>query len=302
MGFTLSSGGFAREMDVLEDGLKSGSKKICSLLFPLFRRSKMARNTIPIDWYMEAAQVFHWATKEHFILWFTGKLERHRRTESTLYRLVQKDRLRCVRFGKRLIYTVPRRTRGEIPTLPKEKTKYEAGASEKAINGRNKIVHGLACTEALVRFYRSSADGEIIAERYFYGLGMVPEWGIRYPNKKMLLFEFCTENNFDFSNMMKGKINAYKKHLGNIEEKFASKGIVLFVIDIPRDKVKRFVGSLVAAVGSVADAPAEGDRFPLDPFFFVDYETFLKVPFGNQLIAPIYIWNNGRSYSLRKND
>ena len=165
----------------------------------------MARNTIPIDRYMEAAQEFHWATKEHFSLWFTGRLDRHRRTESVLYKLVQRDRLRCVRFGKRLVYTVPRRTKGTVPTLAKEKTRYEAGASEKAMTGRNKIVHGLACTEALVRLYRSRADGEIIAERYFYGLGAVPEWGIRYPNKKMLLFEFCTESNFKFSNMMKGR-------------------------------------------------------------------------------------------------
>jgi len=291
-------------MDILGDGMESGNKSEQIFLLPLFRRLKMTRNTIPIDWYMEAAQVFHWATKEHFILWFTGGTKRHRRTESTLHRLVQKDRLRCVRFGKRLVYTVPRRTKGKIPTLAKEKSKYEAGRSEKAINGRNKIVHGLACTEALVRCYRSGSDGEIIAERYFYGLGAVPEWGIKYPNKTMLLFEFCTESNFDFSNMMKGKINAYRKYLEKIEEKFASKGIVLFVIDVPRERVERFVGSLKRDVGSVADgdqsALYEGDRFPLDPFFFVDYETFLKVPFENQLTAPIYIWTDGKIYPLRK--
>ena len=147
-------------------------------------------------------------------------------------------------------------------------------------------------------------DGEIIAERYFYGCGAVPEWGIRYPNGKMLLFEFCTESNFLFSNNMKGKLNAYKKHLEEIEKKFQSKALVLFVIDVPRDTVERYVGSLKREVGSVADgdqsAPYDGDRFPLLPFFFVSYEDFLKVPIGDQLKAPIYIWLDGKEYPLKK--
>jgi hypothetical protein len=240
---------------------------------------------------MEAAQVFHWATKEHFILWFLGRLARHRRTESLLHRLVQKDRLRCVRFGKRLIYTVPRRTKGKIPTLVKEKITYEPGRSEEAIAGRNKIIHGLACTEALVRFWRSRMDGEIIAERYFYGCGAVPEWGIRYPNGKMLLFEFCTESNFLFSNMMNGKINAYEKHLEEIENKFESEAIVLFVIDIPRDSVERFV---------LKQREIGSDKH--GSVYFADYRTFLNVPMGRQLTEPIYFWSlNGGLYPLSKN-
>jgi len=264
----------------------------------------MARHTIPINRYVEAAQVFHWAMKEHFILWFTGRLFRHRRTESVLHKLVQKGKLRCVRFGKRLVYTVPRRTKGKIPELVKEKITYEAGVSEAAVIGANKIIHGLACTESLVRFWLSRSDGEIIAERHFYGLGAVPEWGIRYPNKRMLLFEFCTKSNFLFSNNMKGKLNAYRQHLHEIENKFGSEGIVLFVIDIPRDKVERFVGSLRRDVGSVADgrtsAFSGGDSFPFDPFFFIDYETFLNVPIGEQLTEPIYFWVDGKTYPLRK--
>src|SRR5258706_10855683 len=175
---------------------KAEAKEFVHFFLPLSWGLKMARNTIPMDRYIEAAQVFHWATKEHFSLWFTGRLDRHRRTESVLHKLVLKDRLRCVRFGKRLVYTVPRRTKGKIPTLVTEKKTYEAGVSEAAVIGANKIVHGLACTESLIRFWRSRADGEIVAERFFYGLGAVPEWGIRYPNGKMLLFEFCTKSNF----------------------------------------------------------------------------------------------------------
>jgi hypothetical protein len=217
--------------------------------------------------------------------------------------LVQKDKLRSVKFGKRLVYTVPRRTKGKSPKLVKEKTAYEPGVSEKAMAGRNKIVHGLACTESLVRFWRSRVDGEIIAERYFYGCGAVPEWGIRYPHGKMLLFEFCTESNFLYSNMMTGKLKAYEKNLEKIEDKFQGEAVVLFVLDVPRKTVENFVGSLRGAAGSVADASAlpEGDRFPLNPFYFVDYETFLKVPIGSQLFEPIYLWSDGKSYPLSEN-
>jgi hypothetical protein len=222
-----------------------------------------------------------------------------------LPRLVQKDKLRCVRFGKRLVYTVPRRTKGKKPTLAKEKIVYQAGATEKAVLGRNKIIHGLACTEGLVRFWRSDMDGEIIAERYFYGCGAVPEWGLRYPNGKLLLYEFCTESNYLFSNNMKGKLNAYRNHLKDIEKKFESEAIVLFVLDISRDRVERFVGSLKRDAGSVADgeasAPYDGGSSPDTPLFFTDYETFLKVPIGYQMTAPIYLWSyDGKAYPLRR--
>jgi hypothetical protein len=266
----------------------------------------MARHTIPIDRYIEATQVFHWFTREHIILWFLGFLKRHRRTESVLLKLVRKGKLRSVKYGKRLVYTVPRRTKGKLPVLLKEKSGYEPKITETAITGRGKIVHGLACTECLVRFYRSKLDGEIIAERFFYRLGAVPEWGIRCPNGKLLLLEYCTEDNFRHSNMMKGKINAYMRHLEKIEEKFQAEAIVVFVIDVPRGTVENFVGILKRDVGSVADddqsALYEGESFPLNPFFFTDYKTFLGVPMGTQLIAPIYFWMDGKEYPLKKHD
>lgn len=255
----------------------------------------MTRNTIPMDWYIDVAQVFHWAKREHFSLWFTGSTKRHRRTESVLNRLVRGKKLRAVRFGKRLVYSVPRKSK-----LGDE------------FSGLTKVIHGLACTECLVRFYRSRMDGEVIAERFFYGLGSVPEWGIRYPNGKMLLFEFCTKSNFLFTNLMKGKISAYQRNLEKIEEKFGAKAIVLFVIDIPRFTLERFVmGNGGAArerdAGSVADgdqsAPYDGGISPVAPLFFTDYESFLNVPLGNQLSAPIYFWiADGKAYPLSQND
>src|SRR5258707_14355714 len=96
---------------------KVEAKDFVHFFLPLSWRLKMARNTIPMDRYIEAAQVFHWATKEHFSLWVTGRLDRHRRTESGLYNLVLKDRLRCVRVGQRLVYTDPRRNKGKIPNM-----------------------------------------------------------------------------------------------------------------------------------------------------------------------------------------
>jgi hypothetical protein len=75
----------------------------------------------------------------------------------------------------------------------------------------------------------------------------------------MLLFEFCTENNFHFSNNMNGKLSAYKRHLEGIERKFNSHAIVLFVLDISREKVERFVGS----VGSPAPSPTACGRLLL---------------------------------------
>lgn len=266
----------------------------------------MARHTIPIYKYLEAAQVFHWFTKEHIILWLLGFLKRHRRTESVLLKLVRKGKLRSVKFGKRLVYTVPRRTKGKLPVLLREKPSYEPKLTEEAIRQKNKIEHGLACTECLVRFFLSRTDGEIIAERFFYKLRVVPEWGIRFPHGVLLLLEYSTEDNFERTNMMKGKINAYIRHLEKIEEKFEAKAIVLFVIDVPRVKVEGFVNTVKREDGSgAAGLPAalyEGDTFPLNPFFFTDYKTLLSIPIGQQLAAPIYFWTDGKEYPLKKND
>ena len=240
-----------------------------------------------MDLYIEASQVFHWATKRHFQLWFTGQeKKRHRRTETVLKRLVRRGKMRSMLYGKKLIYSAPKNIKGKAMD---------------EFYGLSKVVHGLACTEGLVRFYRSRMDGVVIAERFFYGCGSVPEWGIIYPEGKMLLFEFCTKSNFYFSGNMKGKLQTYDRNLEKIERKFNAKAMVIFVLDVPHGVVERYVGSLRSAVGSVADAPLEGDTFPFDPFFFTDYESFKKVPIGEQLTAPIYFWIDCKQYPLRQN-
>ena len=130
----------------------------------------------------------------------------------------------------------------------------------------------------------------------------LPEAGIRYSEERntMLLFEYSTKHNFFITGNMTGKLTAYKKNLWRIAKKFSAKPIVVFTIDIPKETLERFV-LRVSQAGSVADAPSEGGH-PLTPFFFVDYDSFLKVPIGEQLTAPIYFWGvDGKKYPLRKN-
>ena len=119
--------------------------------------------------------------------------------------------------------------------------------------------------------------GEIIPERYFRGFGIVPEWGIKY-SESLLLFEFCTRDNASRSGLVNQKVAMYQKNLPNIEERFGGQGTVLFVLDIPREKIK-----------------------PTGEFcFFTDYETFKTVPYSQQLTASIYIWGgDGKTYPLR---
>ncbi|MBL8049617.1 MAG: hypothetical protein JNM46_00205 [Anaerolineales bacterium] len=244
----------------------------------LAERSKMPMYSIPVEKYIEASQVFHWATKRHFQLWFTGKeSNRHRRTESVLQKLSKQRKLRSIRYGKKLIYVAPKHVKG--------KTTDE-------LYGLSKVAHGLACTEGLVRFYRARTDGVVVAERFFYGCGSVPEWGIIYPERRMLLFEYCTKNNFFFSGKIRGKLQAYARNLEKIEEKFAAKALVVFACDVPKGVVENFVLGERHA-GSVAGAPPN--------VFFVDHATFLKVRIGEQLTAPIYYWSDGKQYPLRQN-
>jgi hypothetical protein len=234
---------------------------------------------------MDWAEGFHWADKPQFQLAIHGVApKRQRRMEIDLRRLSKAKKLRTVQYGKKLVYALPRKTR--------KMDEFEI---------MSKIRHGLACTETLVRFYRARTEGVIIPERLFRGCGSVPEWGIKYPNNNLLLCEFSTKSNFLYTELMNGKINAYTRNLSKIEEKFDAKAVVVFVIDVPRDTVKRYVGSLNGRTARDAARRAEGDSFPLNPFYFTDYQTFLSVPLGQQDTAPIYFWKDGKEYPIRKN-
>jgi hypothetical protein len=224
----------------------------------------MVTHTISQKRYLEAAQVFHWATQEHFTMWFTGSTNRSKRTEAILPRLVNKGTLVAIKYGKKLVYACPRRVRHPGFFF--------------------KVEHGLGCTEGLIRFWWSNMQAEIIEERFFYGCGSVPEWGLRYETGKMILFEYCTADNFNRTNVMKSKLAAYRHNLDAINRRFDREGIIVFVCDVTSERLTKFV----------TDIKPSGL-----PVFFTDYETFKTVPVGGQLSAPIYIWGeDGLAYPL----
>jgi hypothetical protein len=213
--------------------------------------------TIPKHIYLDVAQKFHWAAKEHFILWLTGELKRHRRTETMLPRLVRKGKLMAQNWGRKIVYTVPRRK-----------------------NNRD-VEHGLACTEGLVRFWLAK-NGLVYPEHKFRGNGVVPEWGIKYDGK-VILYEHCTYDNFKRGEAQK-KITMYQNNLANIENQVNAEAMVVFVVDVDRWTLQHWVD----------------ERLPIGPqYFFTDYDNFLKSPYGDQLIEPIYIWGeDGWPYTL----
>lgn len=223
--------------------------------------SKNRTPTIPKMEYLKAGQIFdNWASKVHYVLFLTGSVERHRRTEIMLPRLEKSGKLISKRFGRKKIYIVPRR------------------------KGERYIEHGLGCTECLVRFYRSDINGIIIPERKLRGFHIRPDGGIIYPNNKILLFEFCTESNLE-SGAVKSKVTRYENNLDRLEHKFKVTAIVVFIIDVHRLRVDRFVQRYV----------------PMDDvFYFTDYHTFLNTEYGNQLSDGIYInGEDGWPYALR---
>src|SRR5688572_22316888 len=126
-----------------EAGVKDNAKR------PSKNRN-MGNNYSHSDLVMEWAKVFHWAEKRHFQLAIHGVApKRQRRMEIDLRRLSQRKKLRTARYGKKLVYALPRTT--------KDFDGFEMAS---------KIRHGLACTECLVKFIRSQT-GEIIEEKFF---------------------------------------------------------------------------------------------------------------------------------------
>ena len=94
----------------------------------------MSRVTIRKSIYLKWGQLFQYATADHYKQVLTGSTERHKRTEVMLPRLVREGKLRTFKHGRVLVYAVPRYTQGKDIF----------------------VEHGLACTEGLVRFWRST--------------------------------------------------------------------------------------------------------------------------------------------------
>jgi len=181
---------------------------------------------------------------------------RHGRSEVVLPRLVRQGKMIVKRWNNRNIYIAPK------------------------LKGNTHYDHGLGVTEGLVRFWRSDMTGTIIPSRFFRGLNCIPEWGIHYGGK-LLLYEFCTADNF--RQRLRLKVGRYRDHIWQINARFQSDSFVVFVLDVPRERIDKFIS---------------GQEY-LASFFFVDYATFKSVPIGQQFKASIYIWGGDRKeYAL----
>lgn len=204
---------------------------------------------ITTDEYKKAGQKFDWATAEHYKIYLTGSLARHPRTERILPRLANSKYLVTRNYGKKLIYAV------------KSKKNYP-------------VEHGLGVTETIVRVCRSRSGGEFKHSREFRGLGSIPDWGIDYDGR-LLLVEFSTKDNFHRYKVIHFKMTSYAQNLNNIIRNFnATQAVVLFVVDVSRERVKNFL-----------------KRNPFDdPYLFIDFETFKSVKIGQQFKEEIYLW------------
>jgi hypothetical protein len=256
-------------------------------------------SSITEDVVLQVIKVLRWATRVVLVLYFWGVEKRTKALEILLPKLEREGKLAVTWHKGEKVYSVPRKKKVKTVSLE----------------------HEIACADILVRLWRCRIEeSQIVMERAFRGFGIVAEDGLRYSEERgtMLIFEYCTRSNFTHGGVMKSKITRYGKYLPAMEAKFRRNITVLFVIDIERSKVREFVGrmrrlleepifsgfagSLKREVGSVADAPAEGDGFPLNPFFFTDYQTFKSVPIGEALAAKIYFWKDGKEWRLTNND
>ena len=251
---------------------------------------------------LAAVRILRYVTRSILLLFFAGGNRRIKALEKMLPAL-ERDGLLCVdKYEGEKVYSIARENKGKPVS----------------------IAHEIACALILVLFWRCRmAEGEIVPERKFRSFGIVPEAGIRYSKERgtMIVFEHCTRKNFKHGGVMKSKITRYIKYLPLMEKKFGRRITVLFVLDIERSEVKAFVKRLEKLIGEVdfsgyddtgeredgsaggvPPPPYEGDRFPLDPFFFTDFNTLKSVPVGQALKAKIYFWNDENEWSLSNHD
>ena len=210
--------------------------------------------------FLKKSQVFHFFTRTQAVRFFKGHSGQDKRIQVLLPHSERKGKLKARWYQGRKVYVVPRK-------------------------GRLNIDHGLACTECLVRIWRARPYGEVYPEKDFKTYPMVPEWAIRYPNERMLLFEFSTADNSNRYALMKKKVDKYIENLHLIENDYQAKCTVLFVMDISKVKVEKFVEGII----------------PADALFFINYRTFLTIHSNEVLTAPVYIWGgDGKTYPLSR--
>jgi hypothetical protein len=248
-------------------------------------------------------RLLRWVTRFILVLFFGGEAKRIKALEKLLPAMEREGLLYAEWHKGEKVYSIARKNRVKPVSLE----------------------HEIACALILVLLWRCRMkEGQIVMERSFRSFEIVPEAGIRYSKKRgtMLIFEYCTRSNFKHGGVMKSKITRYKKYLPAMEAKFKRTITVLFVIDVERTEVKDFVRKMADhlsvtdlsglddtekredgsdAVG-VPTAFDGGDRFPLDPFFFTDFQTLKSLKVGEALRAKKYFWSDGNEWSLSDND
>jgi hypothetical protein len=217
---------------------------------------------------MDFMEVAHWASNRQIQIGMRGyATKRYTTLERILKRKSKNGELRSAIYDQIKVYAKPMKS--------------------KTFDGA-KIYHGLGCTECAVSYKAAAAalgmEYDMLPERLFRSYGRVPEFGMRYEYGTILLCEFSTKHDVNHTGKIRGKLNGYDDCLPDIERDFNAKPFVVFVLDVPRDRVRRLVS----------------DYDPSRSHFFTDYETFKSVPMGQALIAPIYIWKDGKEYPLTK--
>jgi hypothetical protein len=274
-----------------------------SILPPFVGRNKekMGRHSIiTTDDVLRIIRLLRWATRFILVLFFGGGVKRIKALERLLPALERDGSLYAEWHRGEKVYSIPRERRVKPVSMD----------------------HELACALILVLLWRCRMEeGEIVPERAFRGFGVVPEGAIRYSKERNTMIVIEYETNKDHKRATKGKITRYLKYLPLMEAKFQRRITVLFVLDITRAEVIDFVkrmaktfweadfsdydGSGEREAGSdavgVPTASDGGDRFPLDPFFWTDFQTLRSVS-GNLLKARIYFWSDGNEWSLSDND
>lgn len=226
---------------------------------------------------LEAVRVFRWVTQWVLALYFAGAVRRIKALEVILPKLEREGKLSVDWHKGEKVYSRPRKKKIKLVSMD----------------------HEIQCAEILVRLWRCRMEeSEILPERAFRGSDSVPEGGLRYSEerKSMLIFEYCTQSNFNHGGVMRSKLTRYKKHLPDMEAKFKRNVTVLFVIDIERRKVRDFIGRMKPLLDEPVISGLAGEsRYP---FFFTDYQTFKSVPVGRALTANIYFWHDGKEWRL----
>jgi hypothetical protein len=226
---------------------------------------------------IRAIRLFRFVKREQLEMYFRGRQGRIKALEILLPVLERKGRITAVWHKGEKVYSPAGRIAAENFSLE----------------------HDVAATDILIRLWRCRmVEGEIVTERTFRGFAVVADGGVRFDSRRktMLIFEYCTNKNFNHGGVAKSKITRYRKYMVSLEKHFERAITVLFVIDDHRQRVADYVRrNQDLLTQPVASNFKASDYYP---FFFTDYQTFKNAPVGEALGQKIYFWVDGKEWCL----